>query len=399
VTHQDFTDTIFGDDTGDHHRASSAPRTRREIHHGAGRRRRPPRRGRRLLVLVVLVALVGGGAYAAFSVLGPAVAGLFSGTSDEEMDYPGPGQGEVMVVVQSGDTGEDIATTLRDSDVTKTRTAYLEAAAADPEAAARIQPGTYAMRQQMTGADAFAVLIDPANRLADRVTVREGLWKDEVFAALSGATGVPVAEYEAAAKDTEAIGLPAQADGNVEGWLFPASYEFDDSTPAVDQLEQMVSLTKKTLEDADVAEEDWQRTLVIASIVEGEVSGDADRGKVARVVLNRLEPGPPSYGLLQMDSTVHYAEQQRGKAGTTDEQRASDSPYNTYKQPGLPPGPIGNPGAASIEAAANPEPGDWYFFVTVNPDTGETKFATTLEEHNRNVQEFQAWCSENADQC
>ena len=161
----------------------------------------------------------------------------------------------------------------------------------------------------------------------------------------------------------------------------------------------MVALTKKTLEDTGVAEDDWQETLIIASIVEGEVSGDADRGKVARVVLNRLEPGPPSYGLLQMDSTVHYAEQQRGKAGTTDEQRASDSPYNTYVQPGLPPGPIGNPGAASIEAAADPAEGDWYFFVTVDPDTGETKFATTLDEHNQNVQEFQAWCAENADKC
>ena len=398
MTHQDFTDTIFGDDTGDH-RASPAPRTRREIHHGGGRRGRPPRRGHRLLVLAVVVALVGGGAYAAYSVLGPAVSGLFSGGSDGDMDYPGPGQGEVLVVIQSGDTGEDIATTLRDNGVTKTRTAYLDAAAGDPESAAKIQPGTYAMRQQMTGADAFALLTDPSNRVAERVTIREGLWKDEVFAALSEATGIPVEDYEKAAEDTKAIGLPKQADGNVEGWLFPASYEFDDSTSATDQLAQMVALTTKTLEDAGVDEKDWQETLTIASIVEGEVSGDADRGKVARVVLNRLEPGPPSYGLLQMDSTVHYAEQQRGKAGTTDEQRASDDPYNTYVQPGLPPGPIGNPGAASIEAAANPPEGDWYFFVTVNPDTGETKFATTLDEHNRNVQEFQAWCADNADKC
>jgi UPF0755 protein len=349
-------------------------------------------------VLALLLALVGGGVYAAYSVLVPAVSGLFSG-GDGEVDYPGPGQGEVLVVVQSGDTGEDIATTLRDNDVTKTRTAYLRAAAGDPEAAATIQPGTYTMRQQMTGAGAFAILTDPANRVADRITIREGLWKDEVFAALSDGTGIPVEDYEKAAEDAEAIGLPDQAGGDVEGWLFPASYEFNDSSSAAEQLEQMVSLTKRTLEDTGVAEDDWEQTLIIASIVEGEVSGDADRAKVARVVLNRLDSGPPSYGLLQMDSTVHYAVQQRGKAGTTDEQRASDSPYNTYKVTGLPPGPIGNPGAASIEAAADPEPGDWYFFVTVNPDTGETRFATTLEEHNRNVEEFQAWCSENADQC
>jgi UPF0755 protein len=398
VTHQEFTDTIFGDDARGSRGPS--PRTRREIHHGDGRRRPPPpRRGRRLLVLAVVVALVGGGAYAAFSVLGPAVSNLLSGGSSGDMDYPGPGEGEVTIVVNPGDTGEAIATTLRENDVTKSRTAYLEAAAADPQAAATIQPGTYAMREKMSGADAFALLTDPSNRVAERVTIREGLWVDETFTTLSEATGIPVEEYEKAAEDAEAIGLPAQADGNVEGWLFPASYEFDDSTGATEQLARMVSLTKRTLEEVGVPEDEWQRTLTIASIVEGEVSGDADRGKVARVVLNRLEGGPPSYGLLQMDSTVHYAVQERGKAGTTDEQRASDSPYNTYKVQGLPPGPIGNPGKASIEAAANPTPGDWVFFVTVDPSTGETKFASTQAEHDRNVQEFNAWCADNPGQC
>ena len=146
------------------------------------------------------------------------------------------------MVISQGDTGEDIATTLRDAGVTKTRTAYLEAAVADPQSAAKIQPGTYVLLKGMRGQDAFAILIDPANRVADRVTVREGLWKSETFAALSKATGVPVAEYEKAAKDTKAIGLPAVAGGDVEGWLFPASYEFDDKTTASEQLKQMVAL-------------------------------------------------------------------------------------------------------------------------------------------------------------
>ena len=100
-----------------------------------------------------------------------------------------------------------------------------------------------------------------------------------------------------------------------------------------------------------------------------------------------------------MDSTVHFVAQERGRAGTTDAQRDSDSPYNTYKVQGLPPGPIDSPGTASIEAAANPEKGDWFFFVTVDPSTGETKFAETQGEHDRNVQEFQAWCRANAGKC
>ena len=341
--------------------------------------------------------LVGGACYAAYSVLAPMVSGLF--TPSETADFAGPGEGQVDVVVEPGQTGQDIATTLRDAGVVKSRGAYLEVAASDPKRAAAIQPGTYVMQKGMPAQAAFDILADPANRDVNRTTIREGLWTSETFAALSKSTGVPVKEYEKAAKDTEAIGLPKEAKGNVEGWLFPSSYEFSDEATATEQLTTMVAQTVKVLEAAEIPRKEWQRTLTIASIVEGEVNGDADRAKVARVILNRLDDGPPNYGLLQMDSTVHFIAQERGKAGTTNEQRASDSPYNTYKVQGLPPGPIGNPGKASIEAAANPADGDWHFFVTVDPGTGETKFAATQEEHDRNVQEFQAWCSANPGKC
>ncbi|MGL5912309.1 MAG: endolytic transglycosylase MltG, partial [Phycicoccus sp.] len=329
----------------------------------------------------------------------PAASSLFGGSSpDEEVDFAGPGSGSVDVVVEPGDTGEQIATTLRDAGVTKTRTAYLQAATADPEAAAGIQPGTYGMLRGMTGSDAFRALTDPANRSVNGTVIREGLWASEIFALLSKASGAPVAEYEAAARNGAAIGLPAEAEGSVEGWLFPSSYEFGEQDTPTEQLKTMVAETTKVLEEVGVPRQEWERTLTIASIVEGEVNGDADRAKVARVILNRLEGGP-SAGLLQMDSTVHFAVKQRGKASTTDEQRASASPFNTYQAPGLPPGPIGSPGRASIEAAVAPADGGWYFFVTVDPSTGETKFANTQAEHDRNVEEFNAWCSANRDKC
>ncbi len=388
---QDFTETIFGDD-----KPHRAPRTRRELH---GRRKKP-RTGRRILAVLVAVTLIGGAGYAAWSVLGPTVTGLFGGSESTDVDFAGPGEGEVEVVISQGDTGEDIATTLRDAGVTKTRTAYLEAAVADPQSAAKIQPGTYVLLKGMRGQDAFAILIDPANRVADRVTVREGLWKSETFAALSKATGVPVAEYEKAAKDTKAIGLPAVAGGDVEGWLFPASYEFDDKTTASEQLKQMVALTTKALGDAGVADEDRQRILTIASIVEGEASGDADRGKVARVVENRLDqPNGPTAGFLQMDSTVNYALQKRGNLTKSEYDSAKSDPYDTYGSKGLPPGPIGSPGKAAIEAAANPTPGGWFFFVTVNLDTGETLFADTFAEQQANQQKLNEWCSANPGKC
>lgn len=360
-----------------------------------GRRpRRRPRRGRRLLVLLAAAVIVGAAAFAAFTVLRPMVAELTASN-----DYPGPGSGEVQVTVNQGDTGRAIGVMLEKADVVKSSKAFLEAAAVD-ERAASIQPGAYTLKKQMAARDALAVLVNPANRTVPRVTVPEGLWLKEIYAMLSKGTGTPVTEYEAAAKDVEALGLPAAAKGNLEGYLFPSTYEFPAKASATEQLKMMVAKTVEELRKAGVADKDMERTMIVASIVEGEVSGDADRGKVARVIENRLRTrGAPNYGLLQMDSTVHYAVQKRGRAGTTDADRQSASPYNTYKAQGLPPGPINSPGAASIEAAANPERGPWLFFVTVNPDTGETKFAATQAEHDRNVAEFQAWCRENRDRC
>ena len=386
MTQHDFTETIFGE-------PERPVRSRSERH-----RHRPPRRkNRRWLILLVAVVLVGGACFAAYSVLSPMVSNLLG--SSEASDFPGPGEGQVDIVVEPGQTGEDIATTLRDAGVVKSRGAYLDVAASDPKRAAAIQPGTYVLLKGMTAQAAFDALADPANRDANRTMIREGLWASETFAALSKSTGIPVKEYVAAAKDAEAIGLPKEAGGNVEGWLFPSSYEFSEKSTATSQLKTMVAQTVKVLQDAGIPRDDWERILTIASIVEGEVNGDADRAKVARVILNRLDDGPPNYGLLQMDSTVHYAAQERGKAGTTNAQRASDSPYNTYKVQGLPPGPINSPGKASIVAAANPADGDWHFFVTVDPGTGETKFATTQAEHDRNVREFQAWCQANPGKC
>lgn len=385
MTQNHLDTSIFGDPAPDE------PRRRR-------RQRRRPAKGRRILVLIVAVALVGGAAATAFTFLKPMVSSLMGGSEAE--DFPGPGEGEVQVTVRQGDSGEAIATTLKTAGVVKTRTAYLEASAADPEQSGRIQAGTYTLRKGMKAVDAFTMLTDPANRSVARATIPEGLWVDEIFARLSKATGVPVASYEAAAKDPQALGLPESAGGRLEGYLFPSSYEFDDKVPAATQLKQMVAMTIAELEKAGVAPEDYNRILTVASIIEGEVNGDGDRAKVARVIENRLaDPNGPTVGRLQMDSTVHYIEQQRGRAGTSNEARSSDSPYNTYRVQGLPPGPINSPGAASIAAAANPADGPWFYFVAVNPTTGETKFAVTQAEHDRNVEEFNQWCRENADKC
>jgi UPF0755 protein len=138
-----------------------------------------------------------------------------------------------------------------------------------------------------------------------------------------------------------------------------------------------------------------QRVLTIASIVEAEASASADRPKVARVIENRLSRPM----LLQLDTTVSFISQRRGKVGTTDAERASKSPYNTYLFAGLPPGPIDSPGLSSMQAAINPAPGPWFYFVAVNPDTGETRFAVDAAGHAANVKLFQKWCSDHPGKC
>ena len=390
---------VHGGHTGEQVPPPPPPRTRREAKEAelaaqrAAKRRGTSSRGkpsvlRRLAVIVLALAIVGGGVAIAYTYLRPVVVGFF-----EPNDYPGPGSGSVRVTVPHGAGGSAIATVLVEQDVVKTTKAFIEAAKDDPKSAG-IQPGVYEMRSQMSATDALAVLVDPANRIVTKVVVPEGKWAKEIYPILSAATGIPVADYAKAAKDAAALGLPASAKGNVEGYLFPASYEFEPDTTAVDHLRTMVAESTERLEALGVTPEQMERTMIVASLVEAEARFAEDRPKVARVVENRLAQKMP----LQFDSTVNYA---IGKHGitTTDEDRASKSPYNTYQVTGLPPGPIGNPGESAIQAAAQPAPGPWLYFVTVDPTKGTTKFAVTYEEHQANVAEFQKWCQANKGQC
>jgi UPF0755 protein len=381
----------YGDDHGesgyDPFDEPVVPERRRSDRHVRNKRRKT-RAVRRLLVLLVALALIGAAAFAAVTVLRPVFSGFGGDT-----DYPGPGTSQVQVTVNPGDTGRAIAQTLFTAGVVKTAKAFTDAAANNP-ASAGIQPGEYTLKKEMKASDAVTLLVNPANRTVPMVTIPEGRWKSEVFAILSKASGKPVADYEAAAKDATALGLPAAANGNVEGYLFPSTYEFAKDSSPVQQLRQMVQKTVTTLSAEGVSPDDMEKTVITASILEAEGRTTEDRMKQARVILNRIAKGMN----LQIDSTVNYGVQKRAIA-TTDAERADKNPYNTYANPGLPVGPIGNPSASSIEAAQHPADGPWLFWVTVNPSTGETKFAQTQEEHDAYVKEFQAWCQANQGKC
>lgn len=354
-------------------------------------RRKSARTARRLLVLLVTLALVTGAGYLAVDFLRPLVSQLRAPN-----DYPGPGSGSVTVTVEPGDTGRSIGATLETADVVKSAKAFSDAAADNP-AAAGIQPGSYEMRRQMRAGDALALLVDSRNRTVPRVTVREGLWASEVLAELSSATGIPAAAYAAAARDGAALGLPPSANGNIEGYLFPDTYEFPARSRAADQLRLMVQRSVSELTRLRIDPASMERVIIVASIVEAEGRRAEDRPRVARVIENRLARKPTPMR-LQMDSTVSYAVKRRAIT-TTDVERATPSPYNTYQVDGLPAGPISNPGASAMAAAAAPEDGPWLYFVTVDPSTGETKFAVTEDQHRANVAQFQKWCSDHKGQC
>lgn len=363
-------------------------RRSRRHHDKHALRQRRRRSGKRGVVLLVALLVVGGGLFGAYTILRPWVTQLTASN-----DYTGQGTGSVEVVVNPGDTGRAIGRSLEKAGVVKSSDAFVAAVAKEPKAAG-IQPGTYSLRSHMSAASALTLMLDPASRTSEKVLVREGLRAGEVAAALAKASGEPLSAYTKALKDAAALGLPAAAKGNPEGWLFPDTYEFDTHSTPAEQLASMVTQTRKVLDGLGVSDSQAQRVLTKASIVQAEGSRAQDFGKIARVIDNRLDAGMK----LQLDSTVSYAVGKRSVTTTKDE-RATRSPYNTYYVTGLPSGPIGNPGKAAIEAALKPTPGDWLFFVAVDPTTGETKFAVTKAEHDRNVAEFRQWCRDNAGQC
>ncbi|MGC9376961.1 endolytic transglycosylase MltG [Streptomyces sp. MH13] len=181
--------------------------------------------------------------------------------------------------------------------------------------------------------------------------------------------------------------LPNDAEGNPEGYLFPATYPLGENPTPEKLLTAMVDTANERFNGAPVAAGAQRNALnvyqavTIASIVQAEAATEEDMGKVARVIFNRLERGMP----LQMDSTINYA-LRRSTLETTTEDTRIDSPYNSYQRMGLPPTPIDNPGDEAVRAAVTPTPGDWLYFVTVKP--GDTRFTADYAEHQRNVAEY-----------
>ncbi|MEV0415892.1 endolytic transglycosylase MltG [Streptomyces sp. NPDC050448] len=239
-----------------------------------------------------------------------------------------------------------------------------------------------------TGAAAFLPLlrIGEAPEKPRQLTIPEGWRAPQVYAAIDRELKLPAGSAKAAVA-TAGLALPAEAKGNPEGFLFPATYPVTSKSTPATLLAHMVQTANQKLATKAVADGGKAhgmtpyQTTTLASIIEAEAVSRADQGKVARVVHNRLARSMP----LQMDSTINYA-LGRSTVDTKLSETRIDSPFNTYRRQGLPPTPIDSPGLEAMAAAVAPTPGDWLFFVTVKP--GDTRFSATYEEHKKHVAEF-----------
>ncbi len=354
---------------------------------------------RSAFAVLLAIAVLAGGGYFVFQQASEAWTAFRT-----EDDYAGEGADEISVTVPPGATVTQIGDVLVEAGVIKSTGTFRSVAAKNPESQS-IQPGRYTLLTELPAEKALEMMLDPENLSVIRVTIPEGYTLGRQWTRIQttlAEQGIDITRDElSAAASPEEIGLPVWARGKLEGFMFPETYQIAEPVSPLNifqkQAEQFNTVAEEIgfVEGAEELGMDPFDVVTVASIIEREVNQEEYRDMVSAVIMNRLAQGMP----LQMDSTVHYALQDFSKVTTTAEDRAVDSPYNTYLYPGLPPGAISNPGRAALDAASHPADTDALFFVTVNLDTGETRFAATAEEHNANVAAFQQWCQANTGRC
>jgi UPF0755 protein len=381
----------------DEHAERGRPRHRRG---SRGSRGSGGKRGVRstvaFLMAFILLAVLGGGIYFGYN----KVKGFFTAA-----DYNGPGTGSVQVQIAPNTSITEMGNVLVKADVVKSTKAFINAAKDEPKSK-NIQDGTYNMRRQMSARDAVALMLDPESRVVNGVTIPEGKTALQVYALLSQKTGIPVKKFQAAAKDPEALGVPAfwfnrtdkqKVTKSIEGFLFPDTYEFPPTSTADSILRTMVEHFMKVTENLDFVNTVQQdrkispyEALTVASLAQAEAGNVSDLGKIARVAYNRLYSGNFPCNCLQFDVGINYYYQLTGKPTKASKQMTTadltdpKNPYRTHDKPGLTPTPINNPGEAALKGAMSPPTGPWLYFVAIDKQ-GHSAFATTLADQNKNI--------------
>ena len=356
---------------------------------------RAPKKKRRtgcVIGLVIVFAVLGGiaaGGLWVWNTYGERISEVMGWGEPDDWE-PGIATGEALVTIKTGDTGGPVSVALFEAGVTKTEDVFYDYLVAE-NPSMTFYPGVYQLQQKMTAEAALAALQDEENKLDNTVSMAEGGTIMSSLQGMADAMEIPLADFEAAVADPSVYGVQAQS---LEGWLFPAVYEFDPGVTATQVIQRMVDRTRESLAAAGVPAGDEERVLTIASIIQREGRTD-DFAKVSRVIQNRLDIDM----MLQMDSTAQYGygSLHEGVVSSSAEALEDPNPWNTYVNTGLPVTPIASPNDAAIDAAMNPADGPWIYFVTIDLSTGETQFSETYEEHQAGIEKWRSWCRENPD--
>lgn len=337
------------------------------------------------LVVIALVVVAGFGVVAAARWLGGTVSEALTSSDEEVVSDVEPGV-PIEVEIPSGSTAEDIGALLAEIGVVRSARQFEEAV--DTAGVANsLKAGTFDLVTGMNPDAVINTLIAGPKVIVFDVTIREGLRVTEIIDVLSEASEIPREDFEEAlfsgAVTTTLHEIPANPDfTDWEGLLFPDTYQFSEATTAADMLNRMSRTMQVRMDAVDWTEFEAAgftryEGIIIASLIESEVRVADERPLVSSVLRNRLEIGE----ILGIDASTLYAQQTRDPSEIDVD---FDSPYNTRRYGGLPPGPISAPGLASLQAAAEPAETDFLYYVLSSED-GSHAFAETLEEHNANV--------------
>ncbi|MFJ7958552.1 endolytic transglycosylase MltG [Streptomyces sp. NPDC096319] len=343
-----------------------------------------------LVVALVLVGGVGGIGYFGYQ--------FWQGEFGAAPDYAGAGSGEVQVEIPKSAGGYEIGNILKKAGVVKSVDAFVSAQQRNPRGLS-IQAGAYTLKKEMSADSAVTMMLDPASQA--NLIVPEGWRNVRVYGEIDKRLELEPGTTQGIAKaKADSLGLPDWAKNHknvkdpLEGFLFPASYPVAKGNKPEDVLRRMVSRANQEYGKFELetkakelgVDSPWE-LVTIASLVQAEGTSHDDFRKMAEVVYNRLKPSnPQTYGGLEFDSTYNYIKNQSKLDLTLEELRKYDNPYNTYFVKGLPPGPIGNPGAEAMRGVVDPSHDGWYYFISIDGKTSQ--FTKTNAEHQKLVEKF-----------
>lgn len=329
----------------------------------------------RILILAVVGVIVIGGGIGALK--------IYHKYQDRyhPADYTGQGTGDVTVQVPSGATAFSLAPELLKLGVIASERAFTNAAENAPAATTTgqtgLQSGYFQLHLHMQASLAYAALLNPKNVVQTTVTIPEGKRVSQILTILAAHTKIPLAQFEAAAKQTSKLGLPSYAGttvklpatvpyGQLEGYLFPATYAVTPHETALQVLQAMVQRYNIEAQQINIEQAASSvgltpsQLIIEASMVQAEAGVNADMPKMARVIINRKAKGMAD-GFSSVD---FYGLGKYGINLTNSAEAQASGLYDNTQKPGLPPTPVDNPGDAAIQAVLHPASGPWLYFVT-----------------------------------